>query len=120
MSSRSSEVDALVFGKSGEGGAGGGPRDEIVVDVLVRGRGTGLEANELGQGRKKRGVERSLEGWSAAKGGLCLLTDLEELKGVWGRVNLRDEVGNVLAFDKMTFYRELLSPFRTYQTRREI
>ena len=89
MSARSDEVDALVYGKSGEGGAGGCPTDEFVVDVVVRGRSvsSGKES-----GGKRRPVERYLEGWNPSKGGPCLLTDLEELKAIWGRSNVRDEV----------------------------
>lgn len=90
MAARTHEVNLLVFGKTGEGSGGGGLRDEMVVEILVRERGTGHE--RLGQGGRKKAVERTLEGWNVAMGGPCSLVRLDALKGVWGMVNVREAV----------------------------
>lgn len=71
VSERDHECERLVFGSGGEGS---GSATEFVVEVLVRGlHGPG----------KKRGVERTLEGWSSSEGGACTLTKLESLKTLW-------------------------------------
>jgi elongator complex protein 5 len=71
VSERDHECERLVFGSDGEGS---GSTTEFVVEVLVRGlHGSG----------KKRGVERSLEGWCSSEGGVCELTKLESLKTLW-------------------------------------
>jgi elongator complex protein 5 len=73
VSERDHECERLVFGSDGEGS---GSTTEFVVEVLVRGlHGSG----------KKRGIERSLEGWSSSEGGVCQLAKLESLKTLWGR-----------------------------------
>ena len=64
ISERTSDTERLVFGPSGEGS---GHPSEIVVELIIR------EA-----GRRKRGVERILEGWSNASS--CELGALETLK----------------------------------------
>jgi len=71
VSERANDCERLVFGN---GGDGSGSTTEFVVEVLVRGfQGSG----------KKRGVERTLEGWSSSEGGACKLTKLESLKTLW-------------------------------------
>ena len=71
VSERVNESERLVFGSGGEGS---GSTTEFVVEILVRGfQGSG----------KKRGVERTLEGWSLSEGGACSLTKLESLKTLW-------------------------------------
>ena len=70
VSERNHECERLVFGNDGEGT---GSTTELVVEVLVRGlQGSG----------KRRGVERTLEGWSSSEG-VCELMKLENLKGLW-------------------------------------
>jgi len=71
VSERGGESDRLVYGPDGEGSGGAGS-GELVVEVLLR----------KSSGRKK-GVERSLEGWS--RGSPCELTELESLKGIWNK-----------------------------------
>ncbi|KAA1468216.1 hypothetical protein DENSPDRAFT_857157 [Dentipellis sp. KUC8613] len=73
IASRAWEVERLVYGADGPGA--GGEQGEAVLEVLVRGPGTGE--------RGKRGVERVLEGWGAA--GACELTGLQSLQNVWSR-----------------------------------
>ncbi|KAL0951112.1 hypothetical protein HGRIS_007849 [Hohenbuehelia grisea] len=70
FSERAYETDRLVYGPDGEGSGGLG---EMVVEVLVRGGNEGTV--------RRRGVERSLEGWSTEKGP-CDLFSLESLKGL--------------------------------------
>jgi len=70
FSERSYESDRLVFGAGGEGYGG---KEEMVVEVLVRGGVNGSG--------KLRGVERILEGWTGA--GACELNTLESLKNLW-------------------------------------
>lgn len=64
ISERTSDTERLVFGPGGEGS---GHPSEIVVELIIR------EAS-----RRKRGVERILEGWSNASS--CELRALETLK----------------------------------------
>ncbi|KAI0662772.1 hypothetical protein C8Q70DRAFT_1043127 [Cubamyces menziesii] len=73
ISERHYESEKLVFGTGGEGGG----LQEFVAEVLVRGGADG-------SGRR-RGVERSLEGWSPSLGGPCELRELEALKSLWSR-----------------------------------
>lgn len=68
VSERHHECERLVFGSTGEGT---GSTTEFVVEVLVRG---------LHTSGKKRGVERTLEGWSSSEGDACELTKLEGFK----------------------------------------
>ncbi|THH16743.1 hypothetical protein EW146_g3947 [Bondarzewia mesenterica] len=81
LASRAWEVERLVFGVEGEGAGSG--RDELVVEVLLRGPGSGT-----GEG-KRRGAERVLEGWTKATGP-CELVELESLKNVWARKALNE------------------------------
>ncbi|KAH8120336.1 hypothetical protein DFH11DRAFT_1539496 [Phellopilus nigrolimitatus] len=86
LAERARDVERLVFGADGAGGAGGGPSDELVVEVLVRGRGGDAPISNAGPGSgRRRGVERVLEGWCAAKGGSVTLEELDSLRGVWRR-----------------------------------
>lgn len=73
ISERHSDTDKLTFGPSGSGNSING--EELAVELLIRGGSTD-------HGRKKRVVERTLQGWSTAKG-LCELKDLESLKILW-------------------------------------
>jgi elongator complex protein 5 len=68
------ESISLVYGSRGEGS--GHPR-EMVVEILVRG------SNEA-VGR--RGIPRTLEGWSILRGEPCELASLESLRAVWRKV----------------------------------
>ena len=80
LSERTHEVESLVFGPEGEGSGGGGA-DELVIEVFVRGRGGG--DRDVASGTRRRGVERSLEGWSVPKGCPVPLENLESLKGAF-------------------------------------
>ncbi|PSR72374.1 hypothetical protein PHLCEN_2v11717 [Hermanssonia centrifuga] len=71
IAEREYESEKLVFGSNGEGNGGG----EIVVEVLTR--------DSDGSGRRK-GVERTLEGWSIARSS-CELSDLESLRPLFKR-----------------------------------
>lgn len=73
ISERGYESEKLVFGSEGEGPGGG--KGELVVEVLVRGGGEG----------RRRAVERTLEGWSHAKGGAVDLASLGCLQSLWAR-----------------------------------
>ncbi|KAH9898452.1 hypothetical protein C8Q73DRAFT_664127 [Cubamyces lactineus] len=71
ISERHWESEKLVFGTGGEGGG----LQEFVAEVIVRGGADG-------SGRR-RGLERTLEGWSPSLGGPCELRELEVLKPLW-------------------------------------
>lgn len=83
LSERGYETDRLIFGSGGEGS---GRRDEMVVEVLVRGGGDG-------SGRR-RTVERTLEGWSKTRDGFCDLAGLESLRSIWTNKQV-DQVCNL-------------------------
>ncbi|KAJ7631035.1 hypothetical protein FB45DRAFT_917257 [Roridomyces roridus] len=72
MSERMEESERLVFGSAGEGA---GDSEQFVIEVIARGDGDGL---------RRRGVDRTLHGWSMAKG-LCSLEDIDALKPLWAR-----------------------------------
>ncbi|KAH9944429.1 uncharacterized protein BXZ73DRAFT_96918 [Epithele typhae] len=83
FAARAPDVERLVFGPGGPGGAGAA--DELVVEALVRGGGGG------GAGGR-RGVERGLEGW--AGGAPCALRELGGLKALFaGRKAAASEPG---------------------------
>ncbi|KAJ7293632.1 hypothetical protein C8J57DRAFT_33394 [Mycena rebaudengoi] len=73
ISERLYESEKLIFGPGGEGS---GDASEIVIEVLVRGDGD--------SSGRRRGVERTLQGWSFAQGP-CLLAEIETLKSLWSR-----------------------------------
>ncbi|KAJ7619082.1 hypothetical protein DFH06DRAFT_1106349 [Mycena polygramma] len=73
ISERVHESERLVFGAEGEGT---GEQDELVVELLVRGDG--------GQGLRRRGVDRTLQGLSLTRGA-CSLEDMVTLKSLWSR-----------------------------------
>ncbi|KAJ6610051.1 hypothetical protein B0H10DRAFT_2061822 [Mycena sp. CBHHK59/15] len=73
VSERVYESERLIFGTGGEGT---GDDNEVVIEMLVRGDGDGLG--------RTRGVERTLKGWSFARGP-CALTELDTLKSLWSR-----------------------------------
>lgn len=58
------------------------------MEVLVRG---GTERTV-----KRKGVERTLEGWSDAQGGPCELSHLQSLNAVWSRKISGGMVGEVI------------------------
>lgn len=91
LSERTHEIEALVFGAEGEGGGGGGLGDEFVVEVLVRGRNNDRQIT-VASGSRRRGVERSLGGWSTAKGGPVPLESLESLKSAFRKVSTAEKV----------------------------
>jgi elongator complex protein 5 len=68
VSERHHECERLVFGSAGEGT---GSTTEFVVEILVRG---------LHAFGGKRGLERTLEGWSSSEGHACELTKLGSFK----------------------------------------
>lgn len=72
ISERQHDIDAIVYG--GEG-SGSHVTDEFVVEIITRGRQNGS--------RKRRAVERNLQGWKALKG-FCELKDLTQLGSLWG------------------------------------
>ncbi|KAH7931074.1 hypothetical protein BV22DRAFT_1101434 [Leucogyrophana mollusca] len=90
VAERVQESERLVFGPEGDGSSAGawvestagkaGTR-EFVVEVLVRGGG--------GEGRK-RGIERSLEGWKGS--GPCELVAMDSLKSIWSRKRATESV----------------------------
>lgn len=74
MAARTYDVEELVFGSAGEGSEGTG--EEIVLEILVRGGDSGDGV----AGRRKRGIERTLEGWHVSKRAACELQGLSCLK----------------------------------------
>ncbi|OCB91898.1 hypothetical protein A7U60_g833 [Sanghuangporus baumii] len=85
LSDRPLEIEALVFG-SDEHAEGGGSPDELVVEILVRGRGADvpiISSVPVSGSGKRKGIERVLEGWSVSKGGPVPLEELDSLKNVW-------------------------------------
>ncbi|KAJ7492565.1 hypothetical protein FB451DRAFT_1551896 [Mycena latifolia] len=72
VSERGEESERLIFGPGGEGTGG---HDELVIEVIVRGDG---------EGSRRRGVDRTLQGWSLTRG-LCPLSELNALKSLWSR-----------------------------------
>lgn len=75
IAARTFDVEELVFGSGGEGSSA---VDEIVVEVLVRGE-TGDAS-----GRRRKGLERTLEGWLVSKATSCELQDLPGLRNLLG------------------------------------
>lgn len=75
IAGRNYDVEELVFGNTGEGS---GTAEEMVVEVLLRGESTD------GVSRRKKGVERTLEGWLCGKGVAVELKDLVSLRSVFG------------------------------------
>lgn len=94
LAERTRDVEQLVFGPDGEGGAGGGPSDEIVVEILVRGRGVEAATTGLPSSRRK-GVERVLEGWNESRDGACSLADLDSLRSIMKQKTVVVQVRNV-------------------------
>lgn len=76
VAGRTHDIEDLVFGSDGEGSAGAG---EIVVEVFVR----GSESSEGAVGRRKKSVERTLEGWICNRGVACELKDLPSLQNLF-------------------------------------
>ncbi|KAJ7487659.1 hypothetical protein B0H11DRAFT_2278730 [Mycena galericulata] len=72
VSERIEESERLIFGPGGEGT---GDDDEFVIEVIVRGDGDGV---------RRRGVDRTLQGWSLARG-TCPLVEIVTLKSLWSR-----------------------------------
>lgn len=91
VASRTYDVEELVFGNSAEGSGAGG--EEIVVELLVRGG----EPGEITLGRRKKGVERTLEGWVVSRGAPCELKDLASLKTLFTSKPILNEVRTVLS-----------------------
>ncbi|KAJ7181717.1 hypothetical protein C8R43DRAFT_970081 [Mycena crocata] len=72
VSERVEESERLIYGTDGEGI---GDEDEPVIEVIVRGDGEGL---------RRRGIERTVQGWSLARGP-CQLAEMNSLKSLWSR-----------------------------------
>ena len=72
ISERQHDIDAIVYGGSGSGSHA---TEEFVVETIVRGGRNG--------GRRKRAVERNLQGWRSPNG-FCELKELAQLGGLWG------------------------------------
>ncbi|KAJ7225465.1 hypothetical protein GGX14DRAFT_420632 [Mycena pura] len=72
ISGRVSESERLIFGAGGEGA---GDDEELVIELIVRGEREGL---------RRRGVERTLLGWSLARG-VCPLGEIAALKSLTSR-----------------------------------
>jgi len=72
LSERIEESERLIFGPGGEGPGDG---EELVIEVIVRGDGDGA---------RRRGVDRTLQGWSIARGP-CSLDEMDALKSLWSR-----------------------------------
>ncbi|CAK5280245.1 unnamed protein product, partial [Mycena citricolor] len=76
ISERVYESENIVFGADRDGAGGTG---EFVCELVVR--------VDSGDGLRRKGVERSLIGWSLA-GGPCLLSTVHVLKPLWTRTAL--------------------------------
>ncbi|KAJ7361680.1 hypothetical protein DFH08DRAFT_381282 [Mycena albidolilacea] len=72
VSERVHDSERLIFGAEGEGT---GDHDELVVEVIVRGDG---------EGSRRRGVDRTLQGWSLYRGP-CPLSEMIALKSLYTR-----------------------------------
>ncbi|KAF7339422.1 hypothetical protein MSAN_02156300 [Mycena sanguinolenta] len=72
VSERVHESERLIFGADGEGT---GDDDELVIEIIVRGDGEGL---------RRRGVDRSLQGWSLTRGPFPL-AEMVALKSLYSR-----------------------------------
>ncbi|KXN89977.1 hypothetical protein AN958_04982 [Leucoagaricus sp. SymC.cos] len=73
FSERLHEVEKLFFGPGGEGSGG---CSEIVIEIIVR----GINAQS-----RKRGTERSLEGWDLTKNTPCAISDLHDLQSLFSQ-----------------------------------
>jgi len=71
ISERQHDIDAIVYGGEGPGSH---VTEEFVVENIARGGQNGT--------RKKRAVERNLQGWKSSNG-FCELKDLTQLGGLW-------------------------------------
>jgi len=80
ISQRHSETDKLVFGADGLGNSVND--DEFVVELLVRGGPAQADHGGTVAGRKKRTIDRTLQGWSP-RIGLCELKELNGLQSLW-------------------------------------
>ncbi|KAJ7169934.1 hypothetical protein C8R46DRAFT_1162644 [Mycena filopes] len=69
VSERVHESERLIFGTDGDGT---GDAEELVIEVIVRGDA---------EGSRRRGVGRTLEGWSLTRGP-CPLADIAALKSI--------------------------------------
>ncbi|KAJ3847391.1 hypothetical protein EV368DRAFT_51266 [Lentinula lateritia] len=74
ISERGRDVENLVFGQGGDGSGG---QDEMVAEVLVRGRSDA-------SGRRKA-VERFLEGWDVRKNQPVSLSQMSSLASIYRR-----------------------------------
>ncbi|KAJ7786377.1 hypothetical protein B0H16DRAFT_1490240, partial [Mycena metata] len=72
VSERVHESERLIFGPDGEGT---GDTEELVIEVIVRGDA---------EGSRRRGVDRTLQGWSLTRGP-CPLPEITALKSLWSR-----------------------------------
>ncbi|KAJ7038143.1 hypothetical protein C8F04DRAFT_1220421 [Mycena alexandri] len=72
VSERVHESERLIFGPDGEGT---GDTEELVIEVIVRGDA---------EGSRRRGVDRTLQGWSLTRGP-CPLAEITALKSLWSR-----------------------------------
>ena len=79
ISGRQHDIDAIVFG--GEG-SGSHVTEEFLVETIIRDGKNGS--------RRKRAVERSLQGWKSPNG-FCELKDLSQLGGLWGSKKVSTE-----------------------------
>ncbi|KAJ4489305.1 hypothetical protein C8J55DRAFT_296348 [Lentinula edodes] len=80
ISERGRDAENLVFGQGGDGSGG---QDEMVVEVLVRGRSDA-------SGRRKA-VERFLEGWDIQKNQPVSLRQISSLASIYKRKTVIEE-----------------------------
>ncbi|KAJ3909817.1 hypothetical protein F5879DRAFT_734122 [Lentinula edodes] len=80
ISERGRDAENLVFGQGGDGSGG---QDEMVVEVLVRGRSDA-------SGRRKA-VERFLEGWDIQKNQPVNLSQMSSLASIYRRKPIVEE-----------------------------
>ncbi|KAJ3873897.1 hypothetical protein F5051DRAFT_336845 [Lentinula edodes] len=80
ISERGRDAENLVFGQGGDGSGG---QDEMVVEVLVRGRSDA-------SGRRKA-VERFLEGWDIQKNQPVSLSQMSSLASIYKRKTIVEE-----------------------------
>ncbi|KAG9314405.1 hypothetical protein JVU11DRAFT_5202 [Chiua virens] len=120
VSERVHESEILVYGSDGSGTCSGGGADlqEFVVELTVRG---------IAAEGRKRGIERTIEGWSGTRPEN--LQRLDALKSIWSRGKSSDEVSH-LALDSIIVLSNIseathrnswcILQFETYSIPREI
>lgn len=108
IAQRHNESEKLVFGAD----AKGSEADELVVEVLVRGGAEGMT--------RRRGVERTLEGWRKGPGLPCKIEDLESLRTLFVSRRAIFEVRSHQYIGQGDLYQQLHPRHRQHQIRQKI